>query len=312
MGSYKPISFLAIALMGSAYACQNDRIPSGRLASSPSAHDSVVALRDLLDKSRNETVRISLLKDTAMSKLATALELIEGVGGIEREISGNGRPGIAGEGRPSQTWAKSSKAALEQFRARFQQMSADIARLQKELKAIAPENQALAQSLADTQRRFDQMALTNARQQEHIEELMRTLDALKSENTALAAQNTVQSQTIDSLTTRMETVYWTFGTKDELLKLGIIRRKGGRNIGLTTIGETYVPSSTLDLNYFRSLDRRTETEIPLPAGSWEIVSNQQLAYAVTENASGRSFKGHITITDVRFWDGAPYLILMKK
>jgi hypothetical protein len=115
-----------------------------------------------------------------------------------------------------------------------------------------------------------------------------------------------------NLTAYKNTVYYAVGTKDELMKKGIITKEGSKF--LVFGGSRLEPARNLSPEGFTAIDKTTNTSIPLPHTDkkYKIISRQSPTYL----ASGVSKDGKITGTieiaqPEEFWSASKYLILVQ-
>ncbi len=125
-----------------------------------------------------------------------------------------------------------------------------------------------------------------------IAEMEETLKTLKTENEQLSKENV-------KLVVATNTIYYTFGTKDDLLTRGVITKSGGNIFG----GKTFLPVS--DPQMYTSGDRRSLATIDAGAIIEKILPDRAAdSYTITGNI--------IEIKDnTAFWKN-PYLVIMVK
>jgi hypothetical protein len=150
-----------------------------------------------------------------------------------------------------------------------------------------------------------------------IENQKETITALTEQVARLTAENSALRDTLDNMSTVVNTVYYVVGTKDELEKKGIIQEEGGARFlfVLWKSGKTLVPARNLDPSAFTSVDRRHLQELPLPASDKEyhIVSRQDVSALETPpDHDGKLTGGAVKIADsARFWSNSKYLIIVE-
>jgi len=138
------------------------------------------------------------------------------------------------------------------------------------------------------------------------------VDTLTTEKGALESDKAALTDTVVNLTAYKNTVYYAIGTKDELMKKGIITKEGSKF--LVFGGTRLEPARNLSPEAFTAIDKTTNTSIPLPRTDkkYKIVSRQSPTYL----ASGVSKDGKITGTveiaqPEEFWSASKYLILVQ-
>jgi hypothetical protein len=148
-----------------------------------------------------------------------------------------------------------------------------------------------------------------------IENQKETITALTEQVARLTAENNALRDTLDNMSTVVNTVYYVVGTKDELEKKGVIQEEGGARFlfVLWKSGKTLVPSRNLDPSVFTSVDRRHLQSLPLPADKeYHIVSRQDVSALETAPDHDGKLSGAVKIADsARFWSASKYLIIVE-
>ncbi|HUL02342.1 MAG TPA: hypothetical protein VLV16_03800 [Gemmatimonadales bacterium] len=142
-----------------------------------------------------------------------------------------------------------------------------------------------------------------------------TIAALTDQINQLTADNVALTDTVTQLKTINNTVYYVIGTRDELLKKGIVVQEGGSRFPLifAKVGVTVVPARQLDPAAFTPINKRAVTEIPLPSSdhAYRIASRQDLDGLVTA-ADGGKINGTLKIANPdKFWSTSRFLILIE-
>jgi len=138
------------------------------------------------------------------------------------------------------------------------------------------------------------------------------VDTLTTEKSQLESAKAALTDTVVNLTSYKNTVYYAIGTKDELIKKGVITKEGSKF--LVFGGTRLAPARNLNPEAFTAIDKTQNTSIPLPRTDkkYKIVSRQSPTYL----ASGVSKDGKITGTveiaqPEEFWSASKYLILVQ-
>lgn len=163
-------------------------------------------------------------------------------------------------------------------------------------------------SIADLQQQAEvqraQFQTTIDSQTVRIASLSNQVDTLNVVRTALV-------DTVSHLTTEKNTAYYVIGTKDELIKKGILVAEGQKRFLL--LGSRQVaPARDLDPSAFTKIDRLSDRTITLPAGQYEILSRQNPAYATPQVAKDGKIAGGLTVTEPeQFWAPSRFLIIVR-
>src|SRR5574341_543029 len=143
-----------------------------------------------------------------------------------------------------------------------------------------------------------------------------TIDSLVGQVTQLATENGALKDTVSSMSTRENTVYYVVGTKEELLQRGIVVEEGGSRVLfiLWKAGKTLTPARELHPTDFVAINKREVTEIPLPdaAGQYVIASRQDPGYLATPPDEKGRITGvdHLRITaPEQFWTNSKFLVV---
>jgi hypothetical protein len=159
---------------------------------------------------------------------------------------------------------------------------------------------------AAEQQRTEQEAII-ADQRSQIVLLAGRIDTLDREATSLRGS-------IANLTKHRNTVYYAVGTKDELIKQGVVTKEGSKF--LIFGGTRLEPARKLNLEAFTAIDRTQTLTIPLPRTDkkYKIISRQSPAYltgGVTEKGEVQGGVLEI-LSPEEFWSPSKFLILVQK
>jgi len=116
--------------------------------------------------------------------------------------------------------------------------------------------------------------------------------------------------TVGKLTAEKNAAYVVIGTREELIKKGILVAEGSKKF-LVAGARPVKPARTLDPAAFTKIDRTVERTIVLPAGTYEIISRQNPAFASPTPKNGK-ITGMLSIEQPeQFWESSPYLITVR-
>jgi predicted nucleic acid-binding Zn-ribbon protein len=138
------------------------------------------------------------------------------------------------------------------------------------------------------------------------------VDTLSTENTQLSTQKAALTDTVSNLTKYKNTVYYAVGTKDELMKRGVITKEGSKF--LVFGGTRLEPARNLSPEAFTAIDKTASTTIPLPRTDkkYKIVSRQSPTYLAAGVAKDGKVSGSLQIAQPEeFWSASKYLILVQ-
>lgn len=146
-----------------------------------------------------------------------------------------------------------------------------------------------------------------------LTEQQATIASLTTQVDGLTTENLVLADSVMHLTDDRNTVYFVAGTRDELVRKGVLVADGPRSIPL--IGKRSVqPARDLPLKEFTSLDRTRTEAVPLPHPDrrYRIVSRQNPAYLAEAGRHGEVRESFAVRVPEKFWEGSRYLILVEQ
>ena len=152
---------------------------------------------------------------------------------------------------------------------------------------------------------------TIAKQNQQIASLTSKVDTVTQENVRLAGEKTALNDTVSQLVTEKNTAYYVIGTKDELVKRGILVEEGHKRFLL--VGSRAVsPALDLDPSKFTKIDRLQDRVINFPAGDYTILSRQNPAFAAPLTAKDGKISGGLRIEQPdQFWANSRFLIVVR-
>jgi hypothetical protein len=292
------------------------------------ASAAVASLRSENEALRQRMVlfeRISAEKDTLLREVREAHLLIEGVAEALVRMDGSGSPEVewseaAGDVEfahasetppPATTYREAMLHRLEQVRRRLSAME-DSARVRGErLVELAGENDELR---AEAEEHLQ----TIAGQKDIIETYLRRIAELEGEvsaltesNQRLTEENGALADSLSRLTMRANAAYYVVGTREELIRAGVLTEEGG----VLGFGRSLSPSRAMRSAAFTRIDRTRDTLIALPAAErYLIVSRHDpklVDLTLSRGEGGEGHGGAMRITDPeRFWGASDYLIIV--
>jgi hypothetical protein len=170
--------------------------------------------------------------------------------------------------------------------------------------------------LSDSLRATLESTVTNF--QTMVDDQKTQIAALTARVDSLTGVTIALNDTLNATTTRDNTVYYVIGTKDDLIKKGVITEEGGARFlfVLWKSGRTLVPARTLDPTQFTAIDQRQVTSIALPDSgqSYRIVSRNDLSALDTPPDGSGEIQNTNKLAIARpgqFWSGSRYLIIVE-
>jgi hypothetical protein len=134
---------------------------------------------------------------------------------------------------------------------------------------------------------------------------------LSTTNTQLVAVKEALADTVGQMTTEKNQAYYVIGTKEELIKKGVLVEEGGKRF-VVLGGRSIQPARTFDVSAFTRIDRTRDSVIALPAGEYRILTRQNSEFAAPFSAKKGKIAGGLKISQPeRFWETSRFLILMR-
>ena len=211
------------------------------------------------------------------------------------------------------------KAALVRVKAviaKLNESEAKLAQTETRAKQSRQRNARLLAQIESYKKTIEDLKSTAEQQRTDYEAQIATLagrvDTLTTENTTLSTQKAALSDTVVNLTAYKNTVYYAAGTKDELIKKGVITKEGSKF--LIFGGTRLEPARNLKPEAFTAIDKVTNTSIPLPRTDkqYKIISRQSPTYLAPGIAKDGKITGTVDIAQPEeFWSPSKYLILVQ-
>ena len=302
---------ILVAALATLAAC--DTAATKQFAHSDSARaDSLVRIKDeMLNEVMSSTQFVNQL-NTEIARLKTPLKSGLRVAANESQLeqAKADREAVTERVRELVARLDSSEARVASLRARASSLSRNDEQLKQQValyeKTIADLRDAAERQRADMQAIIDE-------QNTKIVALNSKVDTVTRDNVRLAGERAALSDTVGQLTTEKNRVYYVAGTRDELIKKGVLVEEGSRPV-LGIFGSRPVaPARALDPSLFTSLDRLRDRVITLPDGEYSVVSRQDLSFATpAERHDSRVAKSLQIDRPEKFWEPSRFLVLVRR
>ncbi|MFI5229996.1 MAG: hypothetical protein ACHQWU_13065 [Gemmatimonadales bacterium] len=152
---------------------------------------------------------------------------------------------------------------------------------------------------------------TIAKQNQQIASLTSKVDTVTQENVRLAGEKTALTDTVSQLVTEKNTAYYVVGTRDELVKRGILVEEGHKRF-LVLGSRPVSPARDLDPSKFTKIDRLQDRVINFPAGDYTIITRQNPAFAAPLTMKDGKMSGGLRIEQPEeFWANSRFLIVVR-
>jgi multidrug efflux pump subunit AcrA (membrane-fusion protein) len=224
-------------------------------------------------------------------------------------------PGLPGAKKDREE-RKAALARVQAVIAKLNESEAKLAQTEARARQSRQRNARLLAQIETYKKTIEDLRATAEQQRTDYESQIATLagrvDTLTTENTTLSTQKAALTDTVANLTAYKNTVYYAVGTKDELMKKGVITKEGSKF--LIFGGTRLEPARNLSPEAFTAIDKVTNTSIPLPRNDkqYKIISRQSPTYLAPGIAKDGKIKGSVDIAQPEeFWSASKYLILVQ-
>ncbi len=255
-------------------------------------------------------------KDRALAQVVEASRFADQIDAELRQVRGlSSKVGVSTTDESGKTEAAAAQKdildRLTQLRQRLNARQAQVERQLADIKRLQADSSLTATLLADLNSRLAERDREIAAFQDEIRQL-------RTANETLVAEKATLTDTVKAMDTRENLVFYTVGSRRQLIADGVVAEEGGsRGLLIKKLGKTLVPARSIDESRFTRADRRDVLTIPLPRSdrAYRIVSRQDVALIeVEKKEKDGSFRGEsIRIVDpAKFWAASRYLIIAEK
>lgn len=289
---------------------------------SKSKYEEVVQQQQQLIEQKDSLVADVLATSQMITEINTDLAQVKSLG-MSPTTSGD-RP-LTGKSEERAIMLSKVRDVL----ARLATAEAQVDSQKKRLGSLGAERSRLLTQLTSFQQTIAEMR-TAAELQEALisdqKEQIRTLTArvdtfttrmqdlaVRSEQlaAATAAEKAALRDTIAQVSDEANTAYYIVGTRDELLKSGVVVNEGKKF--LVFGGRTLQPARNPDPALFKRLDIRRDTVLTVPDSNttYTIVTRQSPRFLASTVLPDGKVKGDLHLSSPEFWEGGRYLILVR-
>lgn len=291
---------------------------------------SVAALAGCVSKKRYDDLlveqqRVSQQKDSLVSDVLATTQMMADINSDLAAVKGLGVTPVANGDRPLSGKAEDRAAMLGKVRevlsrlnAAEQAVAAGKKRIAQMSAAHESEKKMLTAQLDSFQQTIDglkaaaqQQEALITQQKQQIGTLASRVDTLTQQSATLSTEKAAVKDTLTHVIDQDNVVYYAVGTKDELVKRGILVSEGSKF--LVFGAKTLQPARELKPELFQQLDRRRDTVLTVPDRSkeYKIVTRQSPTYLASSVLRDGKLKGDLHVTSPAFWDAGKYLILVR-
>jgi outer membrane murein-binding lipoprotein Lpp len=287
---------------------------------------AVVALSGCVSKKSYDQLvleqqRVTEQKDSLVADVLAATQMVTEINTDLARVKALGVSPVAGGDRPLAGRAEERAVLLGKVReviARLDAAEQQIEAQKKKIGGLSSERKKLVAQLETFQKSIDDLR-NAAREQEamiteqkiQIASLTSKVDTLNQTTAQLTTEKIAVQDTLVRVIDESHVVYYAVGTKEELLKRGILVTEGSKFLVFGS--KTLQPARDLKPELFQRLDRRRDTvlTVPEPNKEYRIVTRQSASFLSSTVMSNGKVKGDLHISSPEFWDGGKFLILVR-
>lgn len=294
-------SVMSVALVSCGPVSEDELATQLTLDSARALIKDLTAQRDAAMKSDSATASVLLGVDSALKGASSGKVTIQ-----------QGSP-CAGGAECASTREAALRTAVQNIVAQLKSTQTRLAAAQSSA-AVAREDSVTRMQAAQLQAVVDTLVKTaNAR--------LAQLDSLRDELDQLAADTVDASVELDSLRQLLaaisatdDSVFWTAGTRDQLIKLGAVAERGGTFLTFG-FGKTLVPLANPPLTGWHAIRKSRDSVLALPmADKWySVVSAHPATLLGADRSKNDLVGGKVHIASPNdFWRTSRYLILEQR
>ena len=263
--------------------------------------DSVAALTNKLQ----DAERASRDREAIAQELAQTTKLLEEIDTEMSKVKGLKLPAKKKGAPADDPWVARHDSLVGKVRG----VTAMLARSRARVDQLAKENKGLVKEIDTYRATIAALEGITKRQEEQVLALTQEVDSLRGANTLLAQELTQDRETLRSLRDTVSTVYYVVGTKEQLIKAGVVTEEGRKRF-MVFGSRGLVPARKLNRKAFTRADVRQPLEIALPAAAkdFKVVSRHD-ASLLDAPAEGGKRKLKVLAPE-EFWAPSHYLIIV--
>jgi outer membrane murein-binding lipoprotein Lpp len=287
---------------------------------------AVVALSGCVSKKSYDQLvleqqRVTEQKDSLVADVLAATQMVTEINTDLARVKALGVSPVAGGDRPLAGRAEERAVLLGKVReviARLDAAEQQIEAQKKRIGGLSAERTKLVAQLDTFQKSINDLRAAAQEQEALISEqkvqiatLTSKVDTLNQKTAQLTNEKTAVQDTLVRVIDESHIVYYAVGTKEELLKRGILVTEGSKFLMFGS--KTLQPARDLKPELFQRLDRRRDTvlTVPEPNKEYRIVTRQSASFLASTVMSNGKVKGDLHISSPEFWDGGKFLILVR-
>ena len=293
----------AILLVVGLMACEKIGSGGGTSASKP---DSITVLNTKLAQAKAVTAQ----QDSLLQGFQQTTQLLAD---IDKDLSSV--KGLKSH-VPVDTKGENPNDPQAAYRASLQGKVAEVTSLLKQSRArvaaLSEKNSALSSKVATYEASIASLEQIVEQDKVQMAALHIQVDSLTLANATVTTQKAAVTDTMLTLRKQENTVFVVVGTKDELMKKGIITEEGSKFLFFGS--KAMVPARTFDKTQFTAMNKWDDVPVVLHITDkpYKVVSRQDPSLIEAGKDSAGKFNGELHITQpAEFWSTSKYLIIVE-
>jgi len=298
----KYVALLGMLALVPATACQRSH---AELAKALAESKAAEAQKDSL---LTEVLETTQFVSDLNSELAKAK-----AGSVEEPGSDRGVPGA----ELDREQRKATLERIQQVIARLNESEAKLTATETRVKNAKVRNARLLAQITTYKQTIEDLKTAaeqqRAEQEAIIADQRNQIASLSGQVDELNVQTASLRDTVQHLTAYKNRVYYAVGSKDELLKSGVVTKEGSKFLFFG--GTRLEPARKPNLDAFTMIDKTQTLSIPLPRSDkrYKIVSRQNPEYLTGSVSEKGEVEGVVEIASPEeFWSASKFLILVEK
>lgn len=255
-------------------------------------------------------------RDSLMQQVVDNARLMSDISAALAKVSFRGRRGLPASESPMSASKDSLVWMVKDVASRVTASESRLAASQKRIRELTTISDSMKAVLDTTMTNLHNMLES---QKSTISTMGEQVNDLKAQNAQLIEAKAAVTDTLQTMTEKDNRVYYVIGTKDELLRRGLITEEGGSRFLFVfgKQGTTLTPARNLNVSDFTAVDMRQTTEIalPNPKHSYRIASGQNIAFLADTSVvkDGVMQTSAIKIgSPAQFWMPSRFLIVVDE
>lgn len=264
------------------------------------------------------------IKDEMLNEVMSNTQFVNDLNSEIAKLKTPIKSGLTAAKRPSESEVAQKKAdqdaVTERVRAlvaRLDSSESRIASLRTRVASLSKKDDQLTQQVALYEKTITDLRDAAERQRAELQAIIDEqgikIVALNSKIDTVTKAKTALSDTVGQLTVEKNTAYYVIGTRDELVKKGVVVEEGHKSVLGLFGSRPLAPARTLDPTQFVKIDRLKDRTIALPDGEFSIVTRQSLGFATPAEVKDDRIIGSLKVDRPdKFWEPSKFLVLVRR